>query len=136
MKSFFQSIPDSYEEAARIDGANDVKIFFGIIIPLSKATIATITLFNAVMYWNDFFSTVLYINKKELWSLQAYLRNMLTNTSEAMSAVGVNINIDPSVNATTIKAASIVIATVPILIIYPFLQKYFVKGVMIGGVKG
>jgi putative aldouronate transport system permease protein len=136
MKSFFQSIPDSYEEAARIDGANDVKIFFRIIIPLSKATIATITLFSAVMYWNDFFSTVLYINKKELWSLQAYLRNMLTNTAEAMSAVGVNINLTPSINATTIKAASIIIATVPILIVYPFLQKYFVKGVMIGGVKG
>jgi putative aldouronate transport system permease protein len=88
------------------------------------------------MYWNDFFSTVLYINKKELWSLQAYLRNMLTNTAEAMSAVGVNINLTPSINATTIKAASIIIATVPILIVYPFLQKYFVKGVMIGGVKG
>ncbi|MGF7142710.1 putative aldouronate transport system permease protein [Anaerotaenia torta] len=136
MKSFFQSIPESYEEAARIDGANDVRIFFGIIVPLSKATIATIALFNAVMYWNDFFSTVMYINKKELWSLQAYLRNMLTNTAEAMNAVGVNINMTPAINATTIRAASIIVATVPILVVYPFLQKYFVKGVMIGGVKG
>ncbi len=136
MKSFFGTIPESLEDSAKIDGANDVTVFFKIILPLSKATVATIALFNAVMYWNDFFSTVLYINDTARWSLQAVLRNMLTNTQQAMQQAGVSVMVSGNVNAETIKAGSIVVATVPILIIYPFLQKYFVKGVMIGGVKG
>lgn len=136
MKSFFMSIPESLEESARIDGANDARIFFSIIIPLSKATIATIALFMAVGYWNDFMSTVLYIQATDKWSLQAVLRNMLTNTQQAMQAAGVNVLAATNTNAETIKAGSIVIATLPILIVYPFVQKYFVKGVMIGGVKG
>ena len=93
-------------------------------------------LFNAVMYWNDYFSTVLYIQATDKWSLQAVLRNMLTNTQQAMQAAGVNVRAQSNTNAVTIKAASIVVATVPILVVYPFVQKYFVKGVMIGGVKG
>lgn len=136
MKSFFLSIPDSLEESARIDGANDLKIFFSIIIPLSKATIATIALFTAVGYWNDYFSTVLYIRSTDKWSLQAVLRNMLTNTQQAMQQAGVNVMAQTNTNAETIKAGTIVISTIPILIVYPFVQKYFVKGVMIGGVKG
>lgn len=136
MKSFFSTISDSFEESAKLDGANDVTIFFRIIIPLSKASIATIVLFNAVMYWNDYFSTVLYINSTDKWALQAVLRNMLTNTQQAMQQAGVNVRASSNVTAETIKAGSVVVATVPILIIYPFLQKYFVKGVMIGGVKG
>ena len=136
MKTFFLSIPDSLEESARIDGANDIRIFFSIIIPLSKATIASIALFTAVMYWNDYFSTVLYIKETDKWSLQAVLRNMLTNTQQAMQSAGVNVRAQTNTNAETIKAASIVVATVPILVVYPFAQKYFVKGVMIGGVKG
>lgn len=136
MKSFFLSISESLEEAARIDGANDFRIFFSIILPLSKATIATIMLYNAVMYWNDYFSTVLYITNPDFWSLQAVLRFMLTNTQQAMQQAGVNVRVQESANAVTIKAASIVVATVPILLVYPFVQKHFVKGVMIGGVKG
>ena len=84
MKSFFLSIPESLEESARIDGATDLRIFFSIILPLSKATIATIALFTAVGYWNDYFSTVLYIRSVDKWALQAVLRNMLTNTQQAM----------------------------------------------------
>lgn len=136
MKSFFRSIPESLEESARIDGANDMRIFFSIILPLSKATIATIALFTAVMYWNDYLSTVLYIQSSDKWSLQAVLRNMLTNTQQAMQSAGVNVRAQQNTNAETIKAANIVVATLPILIVYPFVQKYFVKGVMIGGVKG
>jgi len=136
MKTFFLSIPSSLEESARIDGANDVLIFVRIIIPLSKATIATIALFMAVGYWNDYFSTVLYINDGKKWALQAVLRFMLVNTSQAMTNAGVTLVGSVKVTATTIKAASVVVATVPILIVYPFLQKYFVKGVMIGSVKG
>lgn len=136
MKSFFLSIPESLEESARIDGANDLRIFFSIILPLSKATIATIALFTAVGYWNDYFSTVLYIRSTDKWALQAVLRNMLTNTQQAMQQAGVNVLAQTNTNAETIKAGTIVISTIPILIVYPFVQKYFVKGVMIGGVKG
>lgn len=136
MKSFFMTIPESLEESARIDGANDVTVFFKIVLPLSKATIATIALFTAVGYWNDYFSTVLYINDTGKWALQAVLRYMLTNTNQAMQAAGVSVVSATNVTAATIKAASVVVATVPILLVYPFAQKYFVKGVMIGGVKG
>ena len=136
MKNFFMSIPDSLEESARIDGANDIRIFFSIIVPLSKATIATIALFMAVAYWNDYFSTVLYIRSTDKWALQAVLRNMLTNTQQAMAQAGVNVINTSNTNSETIKAGTIVISTVPILVVYPFVQKYFVTGVMIGGVKG
>lgn len=136
MKSFFLTIPESLEESAKIDGATEVTIFWKIVLPLSKATIATIALFTAVGYWNDYFSTVLYITTKEKWALQAVLRYMLTNTNQAMQAAGVTVASATNVTATTIKSASVVIATVPILCVYPFVQKYFVKGVMIGGVKG
>lgn len=136
MKNFFMSIPESLEESARIDGANDIRIFFSIIVPLSKATIATIALFMAVAYWNDYFSTVLYIRSTDKWALQAVLRNMLTNTQQAMAQAGVNVINTSNTNSETIKAGTIVISTVPILVVYPFVQKYFVTGVMIGGVKG
>ncbi len=136
MKNFFQSIPESLEESAKIDGANEVTVFIKIILPLSKATVATIALFTAVGYWNDYFSTVLYINTKNKWALQAVLRYMLTNTNQAMQSAGVTVMAATNVTAATIKAASVVVATVPILLVYPFVQKYFVKGVMIGGVKG
>ena len=125
MRSFFSTIPESLEESARLDGANDVTIFAKIVLPLSKASIATIALFTAVGYWNDYFSSVLYIN-----------RYMLTNTNQAMQSAGVTVTATTNVTAATIKAASVVVATVPILCVYPFVQKYFVKGVMIGGVKG
>jgi putative aldouronate transport system permease protein len=136
MKSFFLTIPESLEESARIDGANELLVFVRIILPLSKATLATIALFMAVGYWNDFFSSVLYINSGNKWALQAVLRFMLTQTQQALTQAGVSVVAITNTTAGSIKAASVVVATVPILIVYPFLQKYFVKGVMIGGVKG
>jgi putative aldouronate transport system permease protein len=138
MKTFFLSIPASLEESAKIDGANDIYVFARIVLPLSKAMLATIALFMAVGYWNDFFSTVLYINQSHKWSMQAVLRFMITNTATAMMQAGIAARADEAQQVTeaTIKAASIVVATVPILIVYPFLQKYFVRGVMIGSVKG
>lgn len=123
MKSFFQSLPESLEESAKIDGATEVTVFWKIILPLSKATIATIALFTAVGYWNDYFSTVLYINTKERWALQAVLRYMLTNTNQAMQSAGVSVAAATNVTAATIKSASVVVATVPILCVYPFVQK-------------
>ncbi len=136
MRSFFLGLPASLEESARIDGATDLRIFFSIVLPLSKAVLATIALFLAVGYWNDFFSTILYITDTDKWSLQAVLRFMLTNTQEAMQQAGVNVVAQTNTTAETIKAAAIVISTIPILCVYPFVQKHFVKGVLIGGVKG
>ncbi|WP_010494782.1 carbohydrate ABC transporter permease [Paenibacillus elgii] len=136
MRSFFAGIPAEVEESAYIDGANDLVIFFRIVLPLSKAVLATIALFMAVMYWNDFFSTILYISSKDKWALQAVLRDLLTNTSTAMQSQGISIAYQQEISESTIKMANIVVATLPILIVYPFVQKYFVKGAMIGSVKG
>ena len=136
MLSFFRGIPEEMEEAAKIDGANDLTVFFRIVIPVSKAVFATIGLFIAVLYWNDFFSTVLYILDKNMWQLQMVLRDLITNTSQAMAQTGVSMGFQSDVSEFTVKMASIITATLPILIVYPFLQKHFVKGAMIGSLKG
>jgi putative aldouronate transport system permease protein len=136
MRSFFAGIPEEMEEAAKIDGSSDLRIFFSIVLPLSKAVLATIGLFVAVYYWNDFFSTILYITDKNKWALQAVLRDIVNNASSALQSQGVSIGFQQTVSENTVKMASIVVATVPILIVYPFIQKYFAKGAMIGSVKG
>ncbi len=136
MKNAFSGIPDSLEESARIDGANDLKIFFMIILPLSKAVLATIALFSAVGFWNDYFSTIMYIISKDHWSLQAVLREILSNAQSAMSSSGISVRAEEAISSETVKAATVMVATVPILLVYPFIQKYFIKGVMIGSVKG
>ncbi|MBW8351463.1 carbohydrate ABC transporter permease [Bacillus sp. IITD106] len=138
MRSFFKGIPDTLEEAAKIDGANDLTVFFRIVLPLSKPVLATIGLFIAVFYWNDFFSTILYITDKDKWQLQAMLRDMISNTSQMLKATGggTGIGMQRNISEFTVRMASIVVATVPILVIYPFLQKHFAKGAMIGSIKG
>ncbi|WP_088104079.1 carbohydrate ABC transporter permease [Halalkalibacter urbisdiaboli] len=136
MRSFFKGIPEELEEAAKIDGANDLFIFFRIILPLSKPVLATIGLFIAVFYWNDFFSTILYITDKDKWQLQAVLRDMISNTAQMMKATGTGMGAQQSISEFTVRMASIVVATLPILVVYPFLQKYFAKGAMIGSIKG
>ena len=135
LRTFFQSIPESLEESARIDGANDFVILFRIILPLSVAAIAVITLYYAVDHWNSWFSASIFIRKRELFPLQLILREILiTNSNESMT-------VDSQVSEIAeleviLRYSAIVVSTVPILILYPFLQKYFVKGVMIGAVKG
>ncbi|WP_026506761.1 carbohydrate ABC transporter permease [Butyrivibrio sp. MC2013] len=136
LKNSFAGIPASLEESARIDGANDLTIFFRIVMPLSKAVLATIALFTAVGYWNDYFSTILYIISKDHWSLQAVLREILSNAQSAMSSSGISVRAEEAISSETVKAATVMVATVPILMVYPFVQKYFIKGVLIGSVKG
>lgn len=136
MRNFFSTIPESLEESAKIDGASDLLIFFKIILPLSKAVLATIGLFLAVGYWNDFFSTILYIQSRNKWALQAVLREIVTNTEMAMSRQGISAVHHQTITTQSVIMANIVIVTVPIILVYPFVQKYFVKGVMIGSVKG
>lgn len=135
MRNFFMQIPDSLEESAKLDGANDLHIFFRIYLPLSTASIATITLFYAVYHWNMWFDSMLYMNKKEMWTMQYTLRQLIDSATVAdIATVGSAMdNIPP---AETVRMSTIVIATVPILCVYPFLQKYFVKGMLVGSVKG
>ncbi len=130
----FESIPDSLEEAARIDGASFTRIFFSIVIPVSKASLATIIIFTAVGYWNSYFAALLYITKQKLKpaALLLYEVIKLSIQEEGRSDVELALTVSPD-----IRNASIVVLTVlPILAIYPFMQRYFVKGVMVGSVKG
>ena len=133
MRTFFQELPLELEEAARIDGANDMKILFKIALPLSMPIIATIGLFYAVSYWNDYFSALLYIQTPEKFSLQLRLRQLLF--AGQINQVSME-NLGTQVMSESLKMASIVISTIPIILVYPWLQKYFVKGVMLGSVKG
>jgi putative aldouronate transport system permease protein len=132
MRNFFQAIPDSLEESAKVDGCNDLMIFFKIILPLSLPSIATISLFYAVAYWNEYTNAILYLNDSGKWPIQVLLRQIVI-VSSGMQADNTAVEIVPP--AQTIKMAVITVATLPMLIVYPFLQKYFVKGAFVGSVK-
>ncbi|MTW87667.1 ABC transporter permease subunit [Virgibacillus dakarensis] len=136
MLSFFRGIPKELEESAKVDGANDLSIFFRIVLPMSKPVLVTIGLFIGVMYWEDFFSTILYITDKDMWQLQTVLNDIITNTSDTLAKQGISVGYEQNVTTFTVQMASIVVVMVPILLVYPFVQKYFVKGVMIGSIKG
>ncbi|WP_284641606.1 carbohydrate ABC transporter permease [Paenibacillus silviterrae] len=133
LKNFFQQMPDGLEDSAKIDGCNDLGILLRIVLPLSLPAMATFGLFYAVDHWNKFFSAVMYINDNTKWPVQVLLREIVINASSRVGDVSVDeMNIQPL----TIKMAVIVFATLPIIIVYPFLQKHFAKGVMLGSVKG
>jgi putative aldouronate transport system permease protein len=138
LRTFFQTIPDSLEEAAQIDGANDPHILGRIVLPLSGPALATITLFYAVGWWNTYFSAMMYISTTTKQTLMVKLRQMLdammvlAAQSEGGVAEGANM---ANVAGETFKAATILVSMIPIMCVYPFLQKYFTKGVMIGSVK-
>lgn len=133
LRNFFTSIPDSLEESAYLDGCSDFGVLFRIVLPLSTAALATISLFYAVTRWNTFADVRYYINSTKYYTLQMKLYQVVFNTTDtevSMLEGGRN-----AVLPETVKAAAIVFSTVPIIIMYPFLQKYFVQGVMIGAVK-
>lgn len=135
--SFFRTIPASLEESAKIDGAHDFSIFIKIIIPLSKPVLATIALFTGVWHWNDYFYGVIFVNKTELQPIQTFLYKIIAEAGSARMAISAPIGLSKSnVTSNSIKFATMVVTTLPIVIVYPFLQKYFVKGVMLGAVKG
>jgi len=134
MRTSFQGIPDSIEESARIDGANDFEIMWKIIVPLSLPVMAVITLYYAVGHWNSFFGAIVYLRSRKLYPLQLILREVLiSNSSDSMMTDASGG--DKAGLREIIKYATIMVSTVPILCLYPFLQKYFVKGVMIGSLK-
>ncbi|MEK4853571.1 carbohydrate ABC transporter permease [Paenibacillus sp. FSL H7-0756] len=135
MRTFFAGIPKELEESGRMDGLNDIGIFARIIVPLSKASFATIALFYAVSMWNNFLGPLLYLRSSELFPLQVLLRNMvLAGTSSSGDVTG--IGGDNQIVEESLKYATIMVSTLPILAVYPFIQKYFVQGAMIGAVKG
>lgn len=138
IKNFFQQLPDELKDAARIDGASEMRILFQIILPLSLPVLATFSLFYAVGHWNSYFSCLLYINDADKWTVQLVLRQLIIISSGGN--VGDNSMVGEMANVTIpkqgIKNAAIIVSTLPIVLVYPFLQKYFAKGAMLGSVKG
>ena len=139
MRNFFWSIPSEVEEAARLDGASDLRTLWDIVLPLSKPVLATVSLFYAVGHWNDFFTGLFFITDNSKWPLQVVLRTIVIDQS-MMGMGGSNAPTGDLTRLVTssanITAASIIFAVVPILLLYPFLQRHFVKGIMLGSVKG
>ncbi|WP_423409172.1 carbohydrate ABC transporter permease [Heyndrickxia sp. MSNUG] len=135
--SFFRELPTSLEEAAKIDGANDFMIFIKVIIPLSMPVIATIALFQGVYQWNDYFAGVIFVNNPDLQPIQTYLYKVVAeSSSNQMMTNAAGTVATKTVTSQSIKLATMVVTTLPIMLVYPFLQKYFVKGMLIGSVKG
>lgn len=136
MRTAFASCPESLEEAAKIDGANDFRILFQIILPVTKATVSVIVLFYAVQHWNDWFQASIYLRSRNKYPIQLYLREVLINSSTDSMMSNSGGGQDALAISESIKYATVMVSTAPILVVYPFLQKYFVKGVMVGSVKG
>ena len=135
IKSYYESLPESLEESAKLDGARNFTILFRIIVPLSTPVMATIALFYAVYYWNDYFHPMLYISSTSLKPLQLYLRDIVMDadsSSDVYKSADDLMNISPE----GIRSATVIASIIPMLIVYPFIQKHFVKGVLIGSVKG
>jgi putative aldouronate transport system permease protein len=135
MRTAFASIPDSLEESAKLDGAGHFTILFKIVLPLSLPTIAVMVLYYGVAHWNSWFNAMIFLRNRELYPLQLVLREILVvNNTDSMTLGGSTA--DKEQISETIKHAVIIVATLPILLLYPFLQKYFVKGALIGAIKG
>lgn len=133
MKSFFENMPRELEEAAAIDGLTQYGVLFKVVLPLSKAIVATMVLFYAVANWNSWFTAFLYLDKPEMFPVTIYLRNMIAGVTTAGSAGGTAENVGQI--AANIQSVTIVLTVIPILCVYPFVQKYFFSGVMLGSVK-
>ncbi|WP_256257325.1 MULTISPECIES: carbohydrate ABC transporter permease [unclassified Paenibacillus] len=136
MKTFFQNMPDELREAAVVDGCSNIRYLLTVVLPLSGAVLATIGLFYAVGHWNSYSAALIYNDDPKYWTLQVHLRNVLLLSQMDTSLETMQEENELNVIAESLKAAVIVFATVPILIVYPFLQKYFVKGALLGSVKG
>ncbi|MDI4645038.1 carbohydrate ABC transporter permease [Cohnella hashimotonis] len=134
LRTFFQTIPESLIESAKIDGAQDIRVLWSVVLPLSKPGLAVMLLFYAVAHWNSWFSAMVYLQDRSLYPLQLVLREILIHAQTSELTANVPQQDVTQVSA-TIRYATIMIATLPILLLYPFLQKHFVKGVMIGALK-
>ncbi|MBW7454001.1 carbohydrate ABC transporter permease [Paenibacillus sepulcri] len=134
-KSFIDALPEELEDSAKIDGCTEIGTFFRIIIPLSKASIATLTLFFAVGHWNTYFSALIYLTDSQKTTLQLYVKSILVDAST--SGAGSTGSVDMlNLPSETVRMATVVLAMLPIMAVYPFVQRYFIKGVMLGSIKG
>ena len=136
MRTFFANIPESLHEAAEIDGASEWRKIASVVLPLSMPIMATMTLFYAVDHWNSWFNAMIYLNSNDKYPLQLMVRSLVIEQNSGQYYSSVGMENESAVAATTIQYAGIIASTLPILIIYPVLQKYFVKGVMLGSIKG
>ena len=136
VKNYFESLPESLEESAKLDGASNLTIVLRIIIPISMPVFATVSLFYAVAFWSDWFHPMLYLNDPSLKPLQLYLRDIVLEADT--SNQNLNLNIDRLMNLSPegIRNATVIVSTIPILLVYPFLQRYFIRGILVGSVKG
>ncbi|MFF2887918.1 carbohydrate ABC transporter permease [Paenibacillus sp. NPDC057967] len=136
MMTFFQGIPDSLEEAAMVDGLNPMQILFKIVIPLSKPVIAAITMFLIVYYWNNWFNSMIYLNSSDMHPVMMIVRNIVAGADLASMGSGIGQNDLTTLSSASLKAAVIMVTTIPVVCVFPFAQKHFAKGVMLGAVKG
>lgn len=137
LMNFFRGIPEELEESARLDGANQLQILVKIFLPLSKPSIATVTLFSLVSHWNSWFDGLIYSNYTTNYPLQSYLQTLVTSVAEVVNTSDLQALMERnSINNTNLKAAQIFISIIPLMIIYPWLQKYFTTGLTLGSVKG
>jgi putative aldouronate transport system permease protein len=143
MVSFFREMPNVLKESAKIDGANDLRIFFSLILPLSKPVLATIALFTSVLHWNSWLDAAYFIQTPKLKTMSYYMMEIINKSmtfnmkgSSAGASAQEALGMATSVTTKSIQMATIVVAVTPILLVYPFLQRYFIKGMMIGAVKG
>lgn len=136
VKNFIESIPPSLIEAAKIDGATENRLLWSIVMPLSKPILATVGLFTAVGYWNNFMSGVLYIQSQEKWPLMLFLREIILGAKMSELSGNLDVAEEEIVQSISLQYATLLLVVLPILCVYPFLQRYFVKGVMVGAVKG
>ncbi|HIS91414.1 MAG TPA: carbohydrate ABC transporter permease [Candidatus Alectryocaccomicrobium excrementavium] len=136
MRTYFQGIPESLSESARIDGANDIHILFRILVPCAIPIVAVMILFYAVGYWNAWFNASIYLKDRDKYPLQLVLRGILISGSQRDFDTGYLTGANKTQIFKGLKYATVVVSTLPILLVYPFLQKYFVKGIMVGSIKG
>ncbi|TNJ64992.1 carbohydrate ABC transporter permease [Paenibacillus hemerocallicola] len=136
MKTYFEGLPHEIEEAAKVDGCGDLRTLFRIVLPLSTPIFATMGLFYGVGHWNAYFAGIMYLNDKRLYPLQVVLQNMIRSPDVSQELEIRNPMLVAQLPPETIKMATVVVAILPILLVYPFLQKYFIKGMLIGAIKG
>lgn len=136
IKNYFQGLPKELEEASHMDGATDLQIFIKVVLPLSKPVLASVSLFYAVGHWNAYFNSLLYINNVDMQVVQQVLRNIMQQANMAEADEKLDWGAQGAPPAKAVRMASTVVATVPILLVYPFIQKFFTQGVMVGAVKG
>jgi ABC-type glycerol-3-phosphate transport system permease component len=136
LRNYFRSVPESLMESARIDGAGDLRILFRIVLPLSGPALATIGLFYALLFWNDWWLSMLLIDRERLYPLQFLLRALLSNLMNVATSLNPQMKTIQVVPAYSVRMATVVVTIGPIIMLYPFLQRYFVKGITVGAIKG